>query len=408
MKQFSPFKSITIKQANILTIIVVFFFSLLFVTLLVEEMYKDYDIALQKSVEISAEGKTNQQQLAQNSKKLKSLLIKTVLVIVTLSFIIFTIAFAFYKILNMILQSDTEKFLEFFEKAAHEEKPIDPDKIFFQDFKIMVRHANEMVETISEQKKSLRELNLHLEDRVKQKTAKLQVINENLKKEKKFSEDILKVQKEFLRYTVHETNTPLSVILTNIELYTMKHGKEKHLSKIEAAVKNIFSIYDDLSYLVKKDQLEYPKNVINLETYLQSRIDFFSEVAQHSLLNFKYHSEALDVHIYFNETKLQRIIDNTLTNAIKYTLPKEIIYIKLKRLGTYVELSVGSKSKTIENQEKIFEPFYREESVSQHKDGFGLGLKLVQKICEEEDVKIVLDSNEDVTVFTYRFKMMGV
>ena len=407
MKQFSLFKSITIKQANILTIVVVFFFSLLFVTLLVEEMYKDYDIALEKNVEINIQGETDQQQLVKNRQTLKSLLIKTVLVIVTLSFIIFTIALAFYKILNMILQSDTKKFLEFFEKAAHEEKPIDPDKIFFKDFKSMVSHANEMVETISKQKKSLRELNLHLEDRVKEKTEKLQIINETLQKEKKFSEDILKTQKEFLRYTVHETNTPLSVILTNIELYTMKHGRDKHLSKIEAAVKNIFSIYDDLSYLVKKDQLEYPKNVINLDKYLQSRIDFFSEVAEYSLLAFTYNCEAVDVHIYFNETKLQRIIDNTLTNAIKYTLPRQMIFITLRRLGTYVEFSVGSKSKTIENQEKIFEPFYREESALKEKEGFGIGLKLVQKICDEEGVSIVVESQENYTTFTYRFKMMG-
>ncbi|MEN4052174.1 MULTISPECIES: HAMP domain-containing sensor histidine kinase [Sulfurimonas] len=407
MKTHSLFGNMTIKKANILTIIVIFIFSLIFVSLLVNEMYKDYELALHQSVMMQVDGKVNTELIKENKQKLKTLLIKTVLAIVTLSFIIFAIALGFYKILNMILQSDIEKFLEFFEKAAHEEKLIDPKEIFFQDFKYMVTYANEMVRTIAEQKHSLRELNLHLEDRVKEKTRSLEIINENLGKEKQFSEEILKAQKEFLRYTVHETNTPLSVILTNIELHTMKHGRDKHLSKIEAAVKNIFSIYDDLSYLVKKDQLEYPKSVINLEKYIQSRIEFFSEVAEQSLLHFDYTTKVLDAHIYFNETKLQRVVDNTLTNAIKYTLPKETIFVTLKRVGSNVEFAVGSKSKAIENQEKIFEPFYREGNVIKERDGFGLGLKLVQKICEEEDIDILLDSNEERTTFAYRFKMMG-
>ena len=407
MKRYSFFKNMTIKRANILTIVVIFFFSLVFVSLLVNEIYKDYELALHKSIIVQSDNNINAKLVQENKQKLKLLLIKTVLAIVTLSFIIFAIALAFYKILNMILQSDIEKFLDFFEKAAHEEKLIDSKEIFFQDFKYMVSYANEMVRTIAKQKDSLRELNLHLEDRVKEKTYSLEAINKNLQDEKQFSEEILKAQKEFLRYTVHETNTPLSVILTNIELYTIKHGKNKHLSKIEAAVKNIFSIYDDLSYLVKKDQLEYPKSIINLEKYLQSRIEFFSEVAEHSLVHFDYNAEVLDAHIYFNETKLQRVVDNTLTNAIKYTLPKEMISVTLKRVGSNVEFAVASKSKTIENQEKIFEPFYREDNVVKERDGFGLGLRLVQKICEEENIDILLDSNEERTSFAYRFKMMG-
>ena len=408
MKQFALFQNITIKKANILTIIVIFLFSLVFVTLLVEEMYKDYEMALKQNSATVKNTLPNEQLINKNREKLKTLLIKTVLAIVTLSFIIFALALGFYKILHAILQSDIKKFLEFFEKAAYEEQLLNPKKIFFKDFKDMVSYANKMVSTISKQKKELHGLNIRLEDRVKEKTQALQFINKTLQEEKEFSDEIFKAQKEFLRYTVHETNTPLSVILTNIELYNMKHEKDRHLSKIEAAVKNIFSIYDDLSYLVKKDQVEYPKSIINLEKYLKSRIDFFSEVAQHALLKFEYIPEAINAHIYFNETKLQRIVDNTLTNAIKYTVPNKIVQIKLKHEGSYVEFLVGSKSKTIENSSKIFEPFYREEKVLKEHDGFGLGLQLVKTICEEEDVKISVDSKDDYTVFGYKFIMMGV
>ena len=51
--------------------------------------------------------------------------------------------------------------------------------------------------------------------------------------------------------------------------------------------------------------------------------------------------------------------------------------------------------------EKVFEEYYREEKTQ---EGFGLGLNLVKRICEEEDVKIHLESNEKFTLFTYIFK----
>ena len=402
-------QNITIKQANVITATVIFAFSLVFVGLLVEEMYKDYGKALEENINSVSSQSVNNILREQKAEKLKALSIKTTLVIVTLSFIIFAISLGFYKILNALLQSDTQIFLEFFESAAHKEHVLIPQMIFFKDFRVMVSYINEMLCTINEQKKSLIELNLGLEDKIKEKTITLEESNRNLEKEKIFSQELLKSQKEFLRYAVHETNTPLSVILTSIELYTLKNKKDRQLSKIESAVKNIFSIYDDLSYLVKKDQIEYPKSVINLDKYILSRIDFFTEVAEHSFISFEYLSSVRDAHIYFNETKLQRIIDNTLTNAIKYTLPKHNVSVTLEQVGTFVEFSVGSKSKIIKDVDKVFDAYYREDEKNndRYRQSFGLGLKLVRNICEEEDVRVSVNSNEKSTVFSYRFKMMG-
>ena len=400
-------QNITIKQANVITATVIFAFSLVFVGLLVEEMYKDYGKALEENINSVSSQSVNNILREQKAEKLKALSIKTTLVIVTLSFIIFAISLGFYKILNALLQNDTQIFLEFFESAAHKEHVLIPQMIFFKDFRVMVSYINEMLCTINEQKKSLIELNLGLEDKIKEKTITLEESNRNLEKEKIFSQELLKSQKEFLRYAVHETNTPLSVILTSIELYTLKNKKDRQLSKIESAVKNIFSIYDDLSYLVKKDQVQYPKSVINLEKYIGSRIDFFHEVAEHSRITFEYIPEIINAHIYFNETKLQRIIDNTITNAIKYTLVNQKVKVTLKKVGSLVEFSVGSKSKVIENTDKVFDAFYREENVSKEKDGFGLGLRLVGSICEEEAVNVSVNSTEDFTVFQYKFKIMG-
>ena len=397
-------KNISIKKANLITIIVIFLFSMVFVGLLVSDMYHDYEKSLANTVLMKNADLSDANILAKKQELLKSVLIKTILAIVTLSFILFGVALGFFKIFNAFLQRDIEKFLTFFKDAAHNDKVIDEKTLLFADFKQMVWHINEMLDTIREQKESLTELNVSLEDKVQKKTADLKRINENLIEEKTQKDKILQAQKEFLRYTVHETNTPLSVILTSIELFVMKNQKDRQLSKIEAAAKNIFNIYDDLSYLVKKDQVEYPKAVIEVERFLISRLDFFAEVAELSKVRFLYLSDFKGRYIYFNETKLQRIIDNTITNAIKYTLGGEIVHVSLKADGTFMELSVGSRSKTIKNTNKIFDAYYRE---NQTQEGFGIGLQLVNSICQEEGVLISLDSHEARTTFRYRFKMMG-
>ena len=342
--------------------------------------------------------------LQERNEKLKGRLVKIVLGIVTLAFILFGVMFGINKIVSAIMQRDVDSFLNFFERAAYHDQVINYNQIFFKEFRTMVTYANRMVETIMSQKNALTELNASLEDKVNSKTLALEMKNIDLQKAQQFSQSLLDAQKSFLRHAIHETNTPLSVIMTSIELFTMKQGKDRQLSKIDAAVKNIFTIYDDLSYLVKKDQVEYPRVAINLNEYLQSRIDFFDEVAQMAKLHFAFEPCGAESYIYFNETKLQRIVDNNITNAIKYTLPDETITLATAVNGATISFEIFSRSKKIENTQKIFEPYYREDGTA---DGFGLGLNLVQSICQEEGVAIEIDSNEKMTRFRYIFKVMG-
>ena len=153
--------------------------------------------------------------------------------------------------------------------------------------------------------------------------------SKRLEKQMNYSDALLTSHKQFLRYTVHEMNTPLSVIMNNIELYEMEFGKNNYLENIEVAVKSIFSMYDDLSYLVKKDHITYLNQRIDLVDYIRSRIDFFAQVANKAKSMFIFETNSDKIDIFFNETKLQRIIDNNITNAIKYTFENEKIVVSL-------------------------------------------------------------------------------
>jgi signal transduction histidine kinase len=189
--------------------------------------------------------------------------------------------------------------------------------------------------------------------------------------------------------------------MSNIELYEMEKGKNEYLSNIEIAMKNVFSIYDDLSYLVKKDHLTYKVYSLDLIDFVRSRVYFFKNVATQISSKFNLESNCDEMIINFSETKLQRIVDNTLSNAIKYTNKGKPINVKVEQINNYFKFSVSSHSKQIQDPEKIFDEYYREE---RSKEGFGLGLNLVKRICDEEGVIIKVDSDLENTTFTYIFK----
>lgn len=387
--------NISLRDLNFYTIVFILFFTVIFSSLLVYDEYRQFAMAADKTL-FGVHGEPH---------ALKGRLIKIIVEIATLALILFGFIFGISKIVSSMIARDMERFMKFFESAHEKTQLIEPDELYFNEFKRMSGYANEMAQTIDEQKESLQALNAGLEERVRFKTQAIQQKNEALEKEQQFSQELLESHKQFIRYAIHETHTPLSVIMANIELFSMNEGRNRYLAKIEAAVKNIFSIYDDLSYLVKKDQIEYPKKAIDLGEYVKKRLEFFDEVAHFSNLTFNFTEPEFPSWIQFNETKLQRVIDNNLTNAIKYTKNGEEIRVGIGCDTQGCLFWVESKSQKIHDPQKIFEAYYRERKKT---DGFGLGLSLVKSICDEDGVEIKISSDNELTRFEYTFKKGGI
>jgi signal transduction histidine kinase len=258
----------------------------------------------------------------------------------------------------------------------------------FGEFKVIANYATDAMNNIKLKTHMLEDLNKNLEFKVSEKTAELTKLIES--------------QKSFIKNSVHEINTPLSIIQTNIDLLKMKIPNNKYITHIESGAKIIQYIYDDLSYLIKKDRVIYEKEYLDFSTILKHRLEFFEEIAISNSLYFISNIDD-DIYIKFNITELQRVIDNNLSNAIKYSYAKSPIFVKLEYTkDDDVEFSVVTNSKKIEYQNKIFDDFYRENSA---RGGFGLGLKIVKEICDKNLVIINLESTDKETKFTYRFKI---
>ena len=391
------FASISLNQVNFYMIVFILLFTVVFSSLLIYDEYRDFLYSAQRGGYLYG-SIIHADNLLQDTAK--SRLVKVIVEISTLALMLFGLIVGLSKIVNSMISKDMERFMRFFETTQIKRSSIDTEELYFKEFKKMAKYANAMAKIIHEQNQSLQVLNNSLEERVQSKTEALVQKNAALEKEQKFSQTLLESHKQFIRYAIHETHTPLSVIMANIELYVMKEGRNSYLAKIEAAVKNIFSIYDDLSYLVKKDHVDYPKKAIDLREYVGKRVEFFEEVAHFSNVSFEYEAPHAHAWVIFNETKLQRVIDNNITNAIKYSKKKEVV-----RLGVICSVEscifwIESKSK-VHDVHKIFEAYYRERKKT---DGFGLGLNLVKSICDEDNVDISIIENNEAIRFEYTFK----
>ncbi len=204
----------------------------------------------------------------------------------------------------------------------------------------------------------------------------------------------------FIKDSMHEINTPLSIINLNADLFANKYGNNKYLQRMKSASKTLATIYNDMDYLVKQGRVEHKRQEIDFGEFINNRIDYFQEIA--NLKEIKLEAR-MDKNIYydFSKTKLQRIVDNTISNAIKYSHMQTSIEIRLFRDKESIVFLVKDYGVGIENVEKIFSRYYREDEA---KGGFGIGLNIVKHIIDEEDILLDVTSTLGKgTTFQYKF-----
>lgn len=192
----------------------------------------------------------------------------------------------------------------------------------------------------------------------------------------------------FIKDSMHEINTPLSIINLNSDLFANKYGENKYLQRIKAASKTLATIYNDMDYLVKEGKVTHNKGRVDMSEFVQNRVDYFQEVAHLKQISLATEITPHMMHD-FSKTKLQRIVDNTISNAIKYSHDQSHVEIKVYLKDAHLCFEVKDYGVGIKDTHKIFSRYYRE---NEAKGGFGIGLNIVKKIIDQEHVKLEVDS----------------
>ncbi len=231
----------------------------------------------------------------------------------------------------------------------------------------------------------------------------LKSLHLTLQDQVKKNQFLLEENKQFIADMVHQIRTPLSVIMTNASLIEMNSESKisSYITQINSAINMLSNSYEDLSYIISNDTLEYPPIEIHLTHFLKERIHFFEVIAK---ANDKIiHSTITDnIKIKMNDTELERLIDNNLSNAIKHSKERSPIEVVLKKTDTDIILQFISVGPKIYDTSKIFDKHYTEAYGA--KRSLGLGLSMVKTICEKNSIDYSAHSENGINTFTYVFK----
>lgn len=215
---------------------------------------------------------------------------------------------------------------------------------------------------------------------------------------------LLKENKQFIADMVHQIRTPLTVIMTNTSLIEMKSKENvsSNIGQIHSAIGMLNNAYEDLSYIISNDTIEYKPVDIDFSHFMQERVDFFKRIAED---NHKTIETNIGNHIsiHINDTELERLVDNNITNAIKHSKDNSTIEIVLEQSHTEILLKFISKGKHIKHPTMVFESNYTESHDA--KRSLGLGLNMVKNICKKNAVSYSVHSQDGINTFCYVFKI---
>jgi len=192
----------------------------------------------------------------------------------------------------------------------------------------------------------------------------------------------------FIEDTTHELNTPISTILTNIELLDTLYeceGKQE-MRRIEIASKTLSRLYEDLTYLKLNHNYHREIKLLNFSELLLERIEFFSTLIEAKDLNLKPNIDK-NILLEIDKNDAIRMLDNLISNAIKYNKKSADLKITLKANFFLIEdFGLGIEE---ENIQLIQQRFKR---ANQSEGGFGIGLDIVGQVVARYEFEFKITS----------------
>jgi len=186
----------------------------------------------------------------------------------------------------------------------------------------------------------------------------------------------------------------LSTIKINTTLLEKNSKDEKtlkRLMRIEESSIRLERLYKELLYSINKEINPVRKEIFSLKNTLYERIEYFKTFQRNS---FKLDME--DISIKADKIGFEKMIDNLLMNAMKYSSKDSSITINFK--DTILTIADSGIGMTQTELLSIYERYYQ---VDTAKDGKGIGLALVKAYCDEERIDIHIETEKNIGTTIY-------
>ena len=216
-----------------------------------------------------------------------------------------------------------------------------------------------------------------------------------------------KAQGEFIVNISHELKTPLNVIFSTAQLFDMycKSGslddkKDSIIKYIESIKQNSYRLSKLINNIVDLSKIEAGFFKLNLSNnnivkVVEEIVMSVTTLTDSKGLNIIFDTDIEEKIIACDTEKIERIVLNLISNAIKFSDEGNEIFVDIKDKNEFVEISVKDNGIGIEEKylDMIFDRFKQvDKSLSRNTEGTGVGLSLVKSIVELHGGSIYAES----------------
>ncbi|MCM3634324.1 sensor histidine kinase [Paenibacillus camelliae] len=215
----------------------------------------------------------------------------------------------------------------------------------------------------------------------------------------------------------HDMRTPLTVILGYVE--RLKHDqvmtdeqREEIIGRLHSKIENIIVLLNQFFELVKLESEDYTMPLSRLcmnEVCRKSVLEHY-ELLQSKQLKVEIDIPEENLYMLGNETAVQRILSNLISNAIRYGSDGGVFGLTLREAGDQVEIEVWDRGKGIDeiHQSRVFDRLYTlDDARNPNFQGSGIGLSITKQLTEAMKGTIRLSSKPyEKTAFTCTFQRM--
>ncbi len=198
----------------------------------------------------------------------------------------------------------------------------------------------------------------------------------------KYVDNLQNLSKE----TLHELNLPISTIMTNTQMLKKNSDDEKELKRIErieSACTMLQQRYNELDYLIKMQTQQVAKEEFYLENVIKNRVAFLQKI--YPQVDFKVSLSECELSL--DKIGLTKVIDNLIDNGVKYSgSSKQLDIVVEKNMLLIRDYGIGMDEVELLT---IFDRYYQ---VNSDMQGFGIGLTMVKRFCDENKIEMILDS----------------
>ena len=255
--------------------------------------------------------------------------------------------------------------------------------------------------------RELRQINQEMEQRIAERTAELAAA---MKK----AQEADRIKSAFLATMSHELRTPLNSIIgfTGILLQglagPLNEEQQKQLSMVQSSARHLLALINDVLDISKIEagQLAISLTTFDLKTSIEKIVRMVSPTAEKKGLNLKVEISEKVNRVTTDQRRLEQIILNILTNAVKFTEKGEIRVLCTSENDCYIlsvsDTGIGIPSEAIP---ALFKPFHQiDTGLTRKYEGTGLGLSIAKRLIEMMGGSIQVESKwGQGSTFTIRF-----